>query len=120
MALAEDASASLGFAPRVVFEGPVDTAVDREVAAELLATLSEALSNVARHAKAGHVEIRLVVDSEVVLRVIDDGVGVPSTPSDTGHGLINMAARAERLGGRFSLRPAQPRGTVIEWRVPGR
>jgi signal transduction histidine kinase len=119
MAITEDASASLGIAPRVVFEGPVDSAVNREVAAELLATLNEALSNVARHARASHVEVRLEVDSDVILRVIDNGVGVPPSPSATGHGLTNMAARAEKLGGRFTLRPAQPRGTVLEWRVPG-
>jgi signal transduction histidine kinase len=118
MALAEDASTSLGFSPRVVFEGPVDTAVSNELAVELRATLGEALSNVARHAAASRVEVRLEVDKEVVLRVIDDGIGPAQSPSPTGRGLRNMATRAEKLGGRFSLSPAQPRGVVLEWRVP--
>ena len=52
LALAHGAAGPLGFEPRVLLDGPLDTGVDDRVAAELLATLHEALSNVARHAKA--------------------------------------------------------------------
>ena len=44
------------------FDGPVDSGVDDELAAELLATLREALSNVARHAQATRVDVEVVVD----------------------------------------------------------
>src|ERR687898_1473302 len=47
-----DAAGPLGFDPRVLLAGPLDPGVDDRVSPELLATLREALSNVARHAKA--------------------------------------------------------------------
>ena len=51
LALGREAAGALGFEPRCFFDGPVDCGVGGEVAAELLATLREALSNVARHAR---------------------------------------------------------------------
>jgi two-component system, NarL family, sensor histidine kinase DevS len=118
LALARDAAGSLGFEPRVILDGPVDAGVDTATGAEVLATLREALSNVARHAQATSVEVEVVVGSEVCLTVADDGIGPPAEAAPTGKGLPNMAARAARLGGSFELRPRQPRGTVLEWRVP--
>jgi signal transduction histidine kinase len=112
------AAEPLGFEPRVLFDGPVDTGLSDEVGNELIAVLREALSNVARHAGARSVQVEVVVAGEVTLTVADDGVGPPGPDILRGHGLNNMASRAERLGGTFSLRPRQPRGTVLEWQVP--
>jgi signal transduction histidine kinase len=119
LALGREAAGPLGYDPKIYFDGPVDAAVNEEIAADLLATLREALSNVARHAHASEVEVELVVTSDLTLRVIDDGLGPPSADSTRGHGLKNMAARAERYGGRFDIRPGTRRGTVLEWVVPG-
>ena len=68
---------ALGCEPRIRFDGPVD-AMDERVAAELLPTLREALSNVAKHSGASSVEV--VVDSgeAVTLRVLDNGRGMPA------------------------------------------
>jgi signal transduction histidine kinase len=109
---------ALGFEPRVLMDGPVDTGVSEEVARELLATLREALTNVARHAHASRVEVSVVVDGDdVALTVVDDGVGPPDTPPADGHGVKNMAARAEGLQGTFELQPSSKGGTVLTWRV---
>ena len=62
LALGRDAAGALGFEPRCFFDGPVDSAVDDELAAELLATLREALTNVARHARATSVHVEVIVD----------------------------------------------------------
>ena len=118
LSLAREAAGPLGFEPRTLFDGPVDSAVGEHIAAELLATLREALSNVARHAQATRVDIELVVGDDVALRVIDDGVGPPAPDTPRGHGLNNMLARALPYGGRFGLRAGTPRGTVLEWVVP--
>ena len=118
LTIAHEATNSLGFAPRVMFEGPVDSVVTSTVASEALATLREALSNVARHAHASRVDISLEAGAHVCLRVVDDGEGVPAELSGSGRGLVNMARRAERLGGHFTLSPAQPHGAVLEWCVP--
>jgi two-component system, NarL family, sensor histidine kinase DevS len=117
--LAGGSAPMLGFEPTVLFEGPVDTATPEPVATDMLATLSEALSNVARHASASDVEVVVTVDTtDMTLRVSDNGVGPPAPDQPRGHGLDNMQARAARRDGVFDIRPADPQGTVVEWRVP--
>lgn len=112
---------SLGFEPSLRTDGPVDTAVGADESRELIAVLREGLANVARHAGARSVEVDLTVGDELVLRVADDGVGLPEgTPSapTTGHGLGHLAARAERLGGSCSVAAREEGGTELRWAVP--
>ena len=117
--LAREAARSLGFDPAVTFDGPVDTLVPDHVAGELLATLREALSNVARHASAHRVEVEVRVEQGLVLVVRDDGVGFDAARVRSGSlGLANMRTRAEQLGGHLTLGPAAGGGTELEWRVP--
>ena len=118
LALSREAAGALGFEPRCFFDGPVDSALRDDLAAELLATLREALSNVSRHAKATCVEVELIVTDQVVLRVIDDGIGPPALNTPRGHGLKNMESRALHFGGQFELTAASPKGSVLEWLVP--
>ncbi len=117
LALSREAAGALGFPPRCFFDGSIDSGVDDGIAVELLATLREGLSNVARHAQATRVDVEVVVTDQVVLRVIDDGVGPPGPDAPRGNGLKNMEARAERYDGRFELRAGAPRGSVMEWQV---
>jgi signal transduction histidine kinase len=117
LGLAADAAGALGFEPRVLFEGPVDTAPEN-IATEALAVLREALTNVARHARATRVDIHIAVDGDLALRVADNGEGIPAGGRIGGRGLRNMAARAERLGGSMNAGPGAEAGTVIQWRVP--
>jgi signal transduction histidine kinase len=116
LAEAEAAAAGLGFTPALRLDGLIDARVPDEVAEHVIAVLREALSNVARHAHASRVEVRLTVDTDTTLRVADDGVGLPAG----GHrsGLRNLAERAERLGGTLTVGPGQVKGTVLEWRIP--
>jgi signal transduction histidine kinase len=120
--LVAEAGDMLGFEPTVLFEGQVDSATPEPVAADVLATLREGLSNVARHAQASRVDIVVAVDGgaghEILLRITDDGIGPPSADQPRGHGLDNMAARAEARGGSFEIGPSSPRGTEVAWRVP--
>lgn len=120
LGLAREAGAVLGFEPRVLLDGPLDSAVDDRVGAELLSTLREALSNVARHARATRVEVEVLVSDTVTLRVSDDGVGPPGPSKPRGKGLRNMQERAERLGGSFSIGPGPDGGTIVEWSAPHR
>ena len=80
LSLAAESAGPLGFEPHVLFDGPVD-AVPEDVAVELLAVLRESLTNAARHAEARRVDIELVADGEVVLRVIDDGARHSGRPA---------------------------------------
>jgi PAS domain S-box-containing protein len=107
-----------GIEPAVTVSGDLDS-VSAVVGEQLVATLSEALSNVARHAAASSVAVSIVVDDDrIELVVTDDGVGV-GTPAKSGGGLANLMWRAAELGGACSVGPATPRGTVLTWTVPG-
>jgi len=115
--VAGEASPVLGFAPSVRMEGLLDTDVPGEVADHVVAVLSEALTNIARHAHADRAEVLLVADGrEVRLTVRDNGVGIPDGGRRSG--LRNMAERAQRLGGRLEVGEGEPGGATLEWRVP--
>jgi signal transduction histidine kinase len=114
----ERAGAAMKLRPTLRFEGPVRTLADSAVSADLLAVLSEALTNVSRHARATTVDVRVEVGDHVTLLVTDDGVGMPDVVVESG--LDNMRRRAERHEGSFAVRSAPGRGTLVEWRVPGR
>jgi signal transduction histidine kinase len=120
LGLVRELTGPLGFEPRVLFDGPIDTAVDDAVADDLVATLREALSNVARHAHASRVDVAVVVgNGDLRLSVTDDGIGTPVDPTATaGHGLRNMVARAAKHGGTAELRSGSLGGAVLAWRVP--
>jgi len=118
LALATESTATLGFEPKVQMDGPLDAAADPATGEELLKTLREALSNVARHAAASAVDVRLSAGSgSITLRVADNGVGLAGD-APRGHGLDNMEARAEALGGFCDFTSQPGGGLVVTWRVP--
>jgi PAS domain S-box-containing protein len=82
----------------------------------------EALANVRKHARASRVEVELeTVDGGTLVRVADDGVGVPGelTTSPPGHlGLSAMRERAELVGGWCRVGPREGGGTVVEFWLP--
>jgi signal transduction histidine kinase len=114
---------NLGFAPSVRLDGLLDIAVNDEIAEHVLAVLQEALSNVARHARAHRVDVSVDVADELVLRVADDGIGIGAAAGDDDGlknqrgGLRNMHDRARTLGGHFEI-ASKSEGTVLSWRVP--
>lgn len=113
------AAETLGFAPRLLTQGPVDNAVDERAGEHLVAVLRELLSNAARHSGATSVDVELSVgDGEVVLRVSDNGCGIPEGVNRSG--LRNTVSRAEELGGAMSVVSGPDEGTVIEWSAPVR
>ena len=118
LAAAQDARDPLGFEPHVRFAGPIDTMLDPQSTADLIATLREALSNTARHAHAGTVRIAVTAEPStraVILVVTDDGVGID--PGQTRRsGLANLAERAERHAGTLSV-DTSTAGTSLTWRI---
>ena len=89
--------------------------------------LQEALNNVARHAIAKRVTVRLVRDETTVeLRVRDDGVGFEpgavhgdaTATKRRGLGLHGMRERAALLGGAVHLESTPGQGTMITVRIP--
>ncbi|MFH9570693.1 GAF domain-containing protein [Streptomyces sp. NPDC017230] len=112
-----EAAPVLGFAPSLRMEGLLDTEVPGGIAEHVVAVLSEALTNVARHARADRVAVALQTDGEEVrLTVHDNGVGVPADGRRSG--LRNMAERAGQLGGELRITSPDGGGTTLVWRAP--
>ena len=83
----------------------------------------EALGNVAKHAKAKQVEVRLTrSDNRVCLVVSDDGVGfnLGGSGKGGGLGLINMRERVRQLDGTFEVDSEPGRGTKVRAEIPFR
>lgn len=115
--VAVDARDTLGFEPRVGFDGPLDAAVPDAVRSDLIASLREALTNVARHAGATSCSVEVTVDglgTRLSLVVRDDGTGPPPGAGRVS-GLANLAARAARWGGTCALVAAGDGGSRLEW-----
>ncbi len=92
--------------------------------AELLAIAREALSNIARHARATRAEISVEPEPEIAgLRIViaDNGIGFdPGAPRGLGHqGLRNIRTRAISIGATIQVESAAGSGTRIIVRVPG-
>lgn len=118
LALVEDASAALGFEPQLSFDGRLDAAVPLDLGMDLLAALSEALSNVTRHAGSTAVSVEVAVNKarrEVSLVVTDDGSGAADDMVDRGAGLTAVRERAARWGGQLSVQSRPEGGTRFSW-----
>ncbi len=117
LAVVDAASEQLGFAPSLRMDGLLDTLATSEIADNLLATLRESLSNVARHAQATRVDVGVRVHGKVfTVQVVDNGVGMARDAARSG--LVNLAARAEHLGGSVRVSSSRDGGTTLVWQAP--
>jgi signal transduction histidine kinase len=97
------------------------TAMPLPVARTIFITTQEALANIARHARAGHVTVEIWQEPELaILCVEDDGRGfnVEKETQAVGHGLANMRDRAEELNGSCIIQSVLGEGTQICLRLP--
>ena len=82
--------------------------------------VQEGLINALRHAEASHVEITVESDAHrMIVRIVDDGVGLPAAWSRPGHfGLRGLAERVEHLGGTLSIANREPHGVCLTAEIP--
>jgi signal transduction histidine kinase len=114
--LVERIGSTMKLRPQLLIEGPVRTAVAPELAPDLVAVLSEALTNVSRHAEASRVEVEVTVTADSVeVRVSDDGRGMGEDVVESG--LDNMRARAQKHGGDLVVESERGAGTTVVWRA---
>jgi signal transduction histidine kinase len=117
--LAEELAPSLGARPDVSFYGPIDSTVPQQTADHVLAVVREGLTNAGKHGQATRFSVALTVDDGLCLEVTDDGVGIALPLAERqGMGLTNLANRAEKLGGSFSISVPEGGGTQLRWSVP--
>ncbi|MGE5590730.1 MAG: sensor histidine kinase [Bacillota bacterium] len=93
----------------------------------LLALLREGLSNAARHSGTDAVQVMLALeDDTLIVRVVDQGAGFDPTAvlhgegvgPEVHHGLRNMRARTEQLGGSFRVDSEPGKGTRLLFQIP--
>lgn len=109
-----------GIPCRVKVPAP-DLRLASETATAMFRILQESLTNVARHAAATRVEVRLHLGRrEVLLVVRDNGRGVPTgqLSNPFAVGLAGMRERALIMGGHLNIRSRPGRGTTVTLRVP--
>jgi signal transduction histidine kinase len=105
-----------GMTSSVQLPDRLDQEVPAEIGEHVLYALREALSNAARHGRASHIDVTVLVDGKLSLLVRDNGTGI----KDSGRrsGLANLAGRAEPYGGTLTVGPASGAGTELCWQVP--
>lgn len=86
---------------------------------DLLMAVKEALNNVVRHADATEVEFRMaIVDGSLEIDIADNGKGIDDEAQGNGHGLKNLPARLQKLGGDCVVEPRADGGTIVRIRLP--
>jgi signal transduction histidine kinase len=105
---------------RGTFQLRADSGIDGlpaavEIAAYIIAT--EAMTNVARHARASSCTVVVSQNSRLHIEVLDDGVGIGPAPR-TGVGLNSMHERTDELGGALVIESVAPRGTRVAASLP--
>jgi PAS domain S-box-containing protein len=97
-------------------------ALDDETSVAVFRIAQEALTNIAKHARATCVEVSLgVCQGRLCLEIRDDGIGPKRAGSRSrgrALGVVGMTERASALGGRFTLLPAEGGGSLARLELP--
>ena len=100
---------------------PLQSELPASVRIALLRVLQESLTNVARHAQADTVQVRLEVEhggAALRLEVEDNGRGLRRTAHQPGLGLVGMRERVEELHGSLAIDASSHGGVAVRVRVP--
>jgi PAS domain S-box-containing protein len=105
---------------RLAVEDRAAKALSAEQSLHLVRVIQEAVSNCIKHGRASEARVSLkMLKQGVRLSIRDNGRGFnQDTAKGTGHGLRNMAARAQKLGGRFTVLSKVKEGTSIVLDLP--
>ncbi len=95
--------------------------VGGNAATALYRIIQEALTNIGRHSKADHAEVRLMFsDGMLNLQIKDSGVGITTAQvrAPNSYGLIGLRERVQALGGSLSISGEPGSGTILQAHVP--
>jgi signal transduction histidine kinase len=98
-----------------------DVVIDQDGATALFRIFQETLTNVARHAGATEVNVRLAKENgDLTLEVHDNGKGVNEEQLSAGSslGILGMRERALLLGGELTITGGPGEGTTVRVRIP--
>ncbi|MDH5740198.1 MAG: PAS domain S-box protein [Nitrospira sp.] len=105
---------------RVRIDDEAGRYISTESALHLIHIVREGLSNALRHSRATRITVSLgPLIGSIRLTIIDNGIGFNTrSVQGIGHGLENMAARAQKVGGLFAVRSEPGKGTRILLDLP--
>lgn len=118
--LTADFKANSLVATELQLSAEANSLVSPESRLALFQITQEALANVAKHARATKVLVRFSPGAEgIVLEIRDNGRGLPpdGAVKRMGHGLTNMAQRAQTIGAEFNVASEPGKGTRIQLRL---
>ncbi len=118
--------------PTMRFTANIDcpNVIDDKVAIGCFRIIQEAITNSCKHAKAKSIQLSITLEGacneilegeekyKLVLKIIDDGIGLSKLTTTNGLGLISMRERAEALNGRFTLSSTINQGVSIQIQLP--
>lgn len=100
----------------VRMSGPMSVVTPR-LAEHAVAVVREGVTNAVHYAEAETITVSISVDDDLVIEIVDDGIGMDGdvTPS----GLTNLRGRAHELGGDLALTAnATGSGVALKWWAP--
>lgn len=113
----DDAAPALGFRPTTHLVGPLDTLADEGLVDDVWAVLREALTNIAKYARARTGSVTVGADGgRLTVVVVDDGCGMSEDALLSGLG--DLQDRAERHSGAMVIDEPQGGGTRLTWSIP--
>jgi ligand-binding sensor domain-containing protein/signal transduction histidine kinase len=120
---AQDFLSVAGLRYRLDFPEPLPAInITPELRHNVFLAFKEAVTNIARHAKATTVTIRLLLDANhFVLEIVDNGRGLPDLDEKTvltRNGLRGMRKRMEAIGGSFTIDRGTEGGTCVRLSAP--
>jgi signal transduction histidine kinase len=101
-------------------DGIVENQLPEDLRLTAYRAVEEALTNIARHAHASlvHISLSVTPEEQMLIRIVDDGVGFDSTQLRTGLGLSSIDGRVNQLGGSWRLASHVGEGSALEWSLP--
>jgi two-component system sensor histidine kinase UhpB len=85
----------------------------------LFRIIQEQLNNIMKHARATEIMIRLSVEGEdIVLTVVDNGIGFDMTRHRKGVGITNIISRTELFSGKVEIMSKPGDGCVLTVKLP--
>jgi two-component sensor histidine kinase len=107
-------------AKKVEYTFEVDETIDgvalpMQVRKNFYLVFKEAITNVVKYSGASRVSISLSEHNKtIVLKIRDNGIGIPKNPETQGNGLLNMRRRAEEIHANLNILSGNGEGTGIE------
>jgi signal transduction histidine kinase len=90
-------------------------ALPMQVRKNFYLVFKEAITNLVKYSGAFRVSISLYEENKtVILKIRDNGIGIPVNPETQGNGLMNMKRRAEEIDASLRINSANGEGTSVE------